>query len=90
MTRVLIFLLYFKYVSAFAAVGGYGNLVTDFFLATPSNYSSQYEKCAYPPPYSMKLFRPIENAGRDDLPWTGVVTGMTLGSIWYWCTDQVW
>jgi len=23
------------------------------------------------------------------LPWTGVMTGMFIASIYYWCTDQV-
>lgn len=27
--------------------------------------------------------------GESDLPWTGVVFGVTISSIWYWCSDQV-
>jgi len=23
------------------------------------------------------------------LPWTGVVFGLTISSVWYWCSDQV-
>ena len=27
--------------------------------------------------------------GESDLPWTGVIFGVTISSIWYWCSDQV-
>ena len=23
------------------------------------------------------------------MPWTGYFTGIVIGSIWYWCADQV-
>ncbi|KAF2361701.1 Sodium/solute symporter [Trinorchestia longiramus] len=69
-------------------VGGYDALVTDFFYAAATNVSEQYKECAYPPWYSMNLFRPI-GPGESDLPWTGMLTGMTISAVWYWCTDQV-
>ncbi len=25
----------------------------------------------------------------SDYPWTGVISGMIINSIWYWCADQV-
>ena len=31
----------------------------------------------------------FRDAHTADLPWPGVVTGMIINSIWYWCTDQV-
>lgn len=36
----------------------------------------------------MHLFRSIK-PGESDLPWTGVIFGVTISSIWYWCSDQV-
>lgn len=36
----------------------------------------------------MNLFRPIA-PGASDLPWTGMVFGITVSGVWYWCTDQV-
>ena len=33
-------------------------------------------------------FRPIV-PGESDLPWTGMIFGVTVNSVWYWCTDQV-
>ncbi|XP_071519141.1 sodium/glucose cotransporter 4-like [Panulirus ornatus] len=75
---------------SFYAVGGYNQLVTDYFQAVPSKliYDENNQTCprCYPPPYAMNLFRPIVGS---DLPWPGVVFGLTCGSIWYWCTDQV-
>jgi sodium/glucose cotransporter 1/sodium/glucose cotransporter 9 len=73
---------------AFSAVGGYDKLVDDYFYATATNVSEQYESCAYPPSYSMNLFRPV-GPGQSDLPWTGMLTGLTISALWYWCTDQV-
>ena len=34
------------------------------------------------------MFRPADAPG-NDLPWTGLFTGMLIGSLWYWCADQV-
>ena len=31
----------------------------------------------------------FRDAKSGDFPWPGVVTGMIINSIWYWCTDQV-
>ena len=25
----------------------------------------------------------------DGLPWPGVIFGLTISSVWYWCSDQV-
>lgn len=33
----------------------------------------------------MHLFR---DASTGDLPWPGII-GMSINSIWYWCSDQV-
>jgi len=32
------------------------------------------------------LLKPLDD---PDFPWLGVLIGMPIGSIWYWCTDQV-
>lgn len=72
-------------LTAFRAVGGYNRLVDEFFYASAENVSEKYASCQYPPDYSMKFFRPQDS----DLPWTGVVFGAFVSSIWYWCTDQV-
>lgn len=75
---------------AFNEVGGYNRLITEYFKAAPSKvlYDKNNEVCpnSLPPPYAMNFFRPIIGS---DLPWPGVLFGVTIGSIWYWCTDQV-
>ncbi len=42
--------------------------------------------CGRPREDAFHIFRdPITS----DLPWPGMVFGITISSIWYWCTDQV-
>ncbi|XP_063614887.1 sodium/glucose cotransporter 1-like, partial [Penaeus indicus] len=76
---------------SFHAVGGYNALVTDYFHAIPTNtvYSADnLTNCGEPPAYAMDLFRSVV-PGESDLPWTGMLFGVTISGIWYWCTDQV-
>ncbi|XP_071791025.1 sodium/glucose cotransporter 4-like [Asterias amurensis] len=42
--------------------------------------------CGLPREDAFHIFRdPLTS----DLPWPGMVFGITISSIWYWCTDQV-
>lgn len=41
--------------------------------------------CGRPQKDYMHLFRDPDDG---DLPWPGIV-GVTINSIWYWCSDQV-
>lgn len=44
------------------------------------------EKCYTPRQDSFHLFRdPISG----DMPWPGLIFGLTILALWYWCTDQV-
>lgn len=54
--------------------------------ATPSNTSDFEAKCYEPRADSFHLFR---DAITGDLPWPGLVFGLTIQAVWYWCTDQV-
>ena len=47
-----------------------------------NNYSEVFQE------NFMHMFRPADAPG-NDLPWTGLFTGMLIGSLWYWCADQV-
>lgn len=38
------------------------------------------------PPQHFSMIRPL---GDRDFPWLGVLLGMPINSVWYWCTDQV-
>ncbi|NXG34966.1 SC5A1 protein, partial [Dromaius novaehollandiae] len=75
---------------AFSEVGGYDNFVTKYMAAIPSNISygntTIDPNCYTPRKDSFHIFRdPISG----DLPWPGLVFGMSIITLWYWCTDQV-
>ncbi|NXJ94554.1 SC5A1 protein, partial [Corythaixoides concolor] len=74
----------------FAEVGGYNAFVQKYMEAIPSQVSygntTISEECYVPQDDSFHLFR---NAVTGDLPWPGVIFGMSIISLWYWCTDQV-
>ncbi|KAF2361702.1 Sodium/solute symporter [Trinorchestia longiramus] len=73
---------------AFNKVGGYEQLVYKYPLALPTKlaFDSNNKTCNAPPDYAFNLMRPIVGS---DLPWTGIVFGLTILAIWCWCTDQV-
>uniref|UniRef100_UPI00358F909C sodium/glucose cotransporter 1-like n=1 Tax=Myxine glutinosa TaxID=7769 RepID=UPI00358F909C len=73
---------------AFFEVGGYEGLHDKYMLAIPnvSPNSSISKECYMPRNDSFHLLRDPITA---DLPWPGMVFGLSVISIWYWCTDQV-
>lgn len=87
-------------ILGFLKVGGYTALMTQF-LHTPSQSNStrqclagvvtndsicQFASCGMVPSNSLHIMR---SADDPDLPWTGVIFGLTISAIWYWCSDQV-
>ncbi|KAG8433381.1 hypothetical protein GDO86_017603 [Hymenochirus boettgeri] len=71
---------------AFNTVGGYDNLMEKYMKAVPSILGNVSESCAAPRPDSLHLLRsPLSG----DLPWPGMIFGLTIISTWYWCSDQV-
>ncbi|XP_043106565.1 sodium/glucose cotransporter 1-like [Puntigrus tetrazona] len=72
---------------AFNEVGGYENLKDRYMTAIPSVVGVNIsEECYTPRTDSFHIFRdPITG----DLPWPGMVFGLTIQAIWYWCADQV-
>ncbi|XP_053326317.1 sodium/glucose cotransporter 1 [Spea bombifrons] len=75
---------------AFNKVGGYEEFVAKYMQAIPSNVSYGNvvipEKCYTPRADAFHLFRdPITG----DMPWPGLIFGLTILALWYWCTDQV-
>lgn len=78
---------------AFAKVGGYSALLNKYSSATPLNFTSlephRYNispHCYTPRADAFDLLR---DPAAGDLPWPGVLIGIPIGGIWYWCTDQV-
>ncbi|XP_045922892.1 sodium/glucose cotransporter 1 isoform X2 [Micropterus dolomieu] len=71
---------------AFIEVGGYENFEKLYMEAVPSVTANISSSCYKPRPDSFHIFR---NAITGDLPWPGLVFGLTIQATWYWCTDQV-
>ncbi|KAL4609643.1 sodium/glucose cotransporter 1 [Arapaima gigas] len=71
----------------FSQVGSYENFVDKYMNAIPSNTGQNISPACYTPrPDAFHIFRdPITG----DLPWPGLVFGLTIIATWYWCTDQV-
>ncbi|XP_042293915.1 sodium/myo-inositol cotransporter 2 isoform X1 [Sceloporus undulatus] len=70
---------------SFAKVGGLEDLQDRYFKAVASNRDGN-SSCGLPREDAFHIFRdPVTS----DLPWPGVLVGMTIPSLWYWCTDQV-
>ncbi|XP_049644943.1 sodium/glucose cotransporter 1 isoform X2 [Suncus etruscus] len=75
---------------AFYEVGGYESFMTRYMTAIPSVTSygniTIKEECYTPRPDSFHIFR---NPLTGDLPWPGLIFGLSILALWYWCTDQV-
>ncbi|CAJ1076507.1 sodium/myo-inositol cotransporter 2 [Xyrichtys novacula] len=70
---------------SFAEVGGWNALMEGYFEAIPS-IRVPNSTCGIPRADSFQLFRdPLTS----DLPWPGIIIGMSIPSMWYWCSDQV-
>ncbi|NXJ94683.1 SC5AB protein, partial [Corythaixoides concolor] len=72
-------------VFSFVEVGGLEGLQTKYFDAIPSA-RNENTSCGLPRQDAFHVFRDPVNS---DLPWPGILLGMTAPSLWYWCTDQV-
>jgi len=73
-------------------IGGYEPLIDKYFQATatiraPVSENST-ELCGAVPEDAMHLLRDA-TPGKSDLPWSGMIFGLAISSIWYWCSDQV-
>ncbi|XP_047215098.1 sodium/myo-inositol cotransporter 2-like [Girardinichthys multiradiatus] len=70
---------------SFAEVGGWDALMEGYFTAIPS-VRVPISTCGISRDDSFHIFRDPVNS---DLPWPGVIVGMSIPSMWYWCSDQV-
>ncbi|XP_048408536.1 sodium/mannose cotransporter SLC5A10 isoform X1 [Stegostoma tigrinum] len=72
-------------IAAFNKIGGYHNLESVYLKAVPTKIIPN-TTCHLPRADAMHLFRdPVTG----DLPWTGMIFGLSILATWYWCTDQV-
>ncbi|XP_069569537.1 sodium/myo-inositol cotransporter 2 isoform X2 [Brachyistius frenatus] len=72
-------------VTGFAEVGGWNALMEGYANAIPS-IRVPNSTCGIPRDDAFHIFRDPVNS---DLPWPGVIIGMSIPSMWYWCSDQV-
>ena len=78
----------------FIEAGGFEAVMHQFMSAFPNTTvihrlhgaNDSYSSCGIPPDNSLHFIR---SADDSRLPWPGVFIGLTIASIWYWCTDQV-
>ncbi|TKS74291.1 Sodium/glucose cotransporter 4 [Collichthys lucidus] len=69
----------------FSKVGWYEGLLDRYMSAVPS-VTVANTTCHLPRSDAFRLFRdPVSG----DLPWPGLVFGLTVLATWCWCTDQV-
>ncbi|KAI5929852.1 Solute carrier family 5 member 4 [Manis javanica] len=75
---------------AFAEVGGYESFTEKYMNAIPTVVEGDNltisPRCYTPQADSFHIFR---DAVTGDIPWPGMIFGMTIVAVWYWCTDQV-
>ncbi|XP_037544899.1 sodium/myo-inositol cotransporter 2 isoform X5 [Nematolebias whitei] len=70
---------------SFAEVGGWNALMQGYANAIPT-IRMPNSTCGIPRDDAFHIFRdPVTS----DLPWPGVIIGMSVPSMWYWCSDQV-
>eukprot|EP00066_Takifugu_rubripes_P023477 XP_011612743.1 PREDICTED: sodium/glucose cotransporter 4 isoform X3 [Takifugu rubripes] len=70
---------------SFSKIGWYEGLVEQYMSAIPSA-TVPNTTCHLPRNDSFNMFRdPVSG----DLPWPGMVFGLTILATWVWCTDQV-
>ncbi|KAI2666569.1 Sodium/myo-inositol cotransporter 2 [Labeo rohita] len=66
-------------------VGGFQAVLDKYPQAIPS-IRVPNTTCGIPREDAFHIFRhPVTS----DLPWPGVILGMSIPSMWYWCSDQV-
>uniref|UniRef100_A0A8C4N5R7 Sodium/myo-inositol cotransporter 2 n=1 Tax=Eptatretus burgeri TaxID=7764 RepID=A0A8C4N5R7_EPTBU len=70
---------------SFVEVGGYKGLLEKYPNSTPTIRDTN-TSCGLPRSDAFHIFRDARTA---DFPWPGVLIGMTIPSVWYWCSDQV-
>ncbi|XP_006894882.1 PREDICTED: low affinity sodium-glucose cotransporter-like [Elephantulus edwardii] len=75
---------------AFAEVGGYESFIEKYMNAIPSVVQGDNltisSECYTPQADSFHIFR---DAVTGDIPWPGMIFGITINGLWYWCADQV-
>ena len=67
-------------------VGGISGLYQKFPTTFNSSFYNRTFNTCFDPSESFHIFRPLSD---PQFPWLGLILGLPISSIWYWCTDQV-
>ncbi len=73
----------FLMIMGFLNVGGIESVYTTFNYAISSNVLFSNSSCGIPTDEYFNVIRSIDS----DLPWTGMVLGLGVTSVWYWCSE---
>lgn len=72
---------------AWVEIGGFDNLYVKYMTAVPtSTVQHGNTSCGIPQESAWHIIRPATDS---DYPWPGTLFGITLLSLYYWCTNQV-
>uniref|UniRef100_A0A8C5FNX1 Sodium/glucose cotransporter 1 n=1 Tax=Gadus morhua TaxID=8049 RepID=A0A8C5FNX1_GADMO len=71
---------------AFNEVGTYDDFQRLYMQAVPNITGNISAECYEPHADSFHIFR---DAVTGNPPWPGLIFGLTIQAVWYWCTDQV-
>ena len=69
----------------FSKTGGFSGVREKYGYAISTEDLFSNRTCSIPPKNAWDIFRDVNS----DLPWPGVFIGLTVISIWFFCTDQV-
>ncbi|XP_074640673.1 sodium/glucose cotransporter 4-like isoform X2 [Tubulanus polymorphus] len=85
-TIIMIIGAFVLMILGFVEVGGFQQLALKYFESAPTTSLNSTTACGLANPDAFHLFRDVNS---PDLPWTGVIFGLTVSGVWYWCSDQV-
>ena len=67
-------------------MGTYDDFQRLYMQAVPNITGNISAECYEPHADSFHIFR---DAVTGNPPWPGLIFGLTIQAVWYWCTDQV-
>lgn len=85
-TIIMIISAFILMIICYVKVGGLQLIKEVYPYALADRTLFNETTCGIPPEDYFSLIRPLNSANGP--PWVGII-GMTILSIWYWCSDQV-
>ena len=73
-------------VISLVRVGGISGLYQKFPTTFNNSFHNRTFNTCFDPSESFHIFRPLSD---PQFPWLGLIFGLPISGVWYWCTDQV-